>query len=367
MSGSVGHFRLFGIPVRFHLTFILLIVYLVVLALDKAQTAAATGFYLFALFASVLAHEVGHALVARRYGIRTLEIVMLPIGGLARLERRPEAREELWISLAGPMVNFGIAGLIFGYLALFSTIPPWEVLLKAADEHAMARIATANIILGVFNLLPAFPMDGGRILRALLARGRPEHDATRIAARVGMGLAAMMGLFGLLSMNFILVFIAFFVYVGAAQESMASTGRYLMRGEEVRAAMVTDFRTLRHSETIRDAADLLLATSQQDFPVMSADAVAGLLSRTALLRAMATQGPDAYVAGSMERKFVSVRPDMDLSEALPLLAKAGSCALVFEREKLVGLLTTENVSEFLVLRRITRGISTSHELDDVTT
>ena len=364
ISGSVGHLRLFGIPVRFHFTFVLLIIYLVVLALDKAESSSATVIYVIALFASVLFHELGHALVARRYGIRTLEILMLPIGGVARLEKQPQRKAEFWISLAGPMVNFVLAGLIVGYLAVFGKIPKLEDLTQLSDQHMMARIAAGNLILGLFNLLPAFPMDGGRILRAILSASRPEHEATRTAARVGMGMAALMALFGLLTTNFMLVFIAFFVYLGAMQESLASAGRHLMTGELVQSAMITDFRTLRHGDTIRDAANLLLATSQQDFPVLAADSVVGLLNRTALLRAMAHEGPDAYVAGSMERNYISLPPTMDLADAVPLLARAGSCALVMEGDRLAGLLTTENLSEFLVLRRISRGISQSPHLDD---
>lgn len=365
VSGNLGHLRLFGIPVRFHFTFVLLIIYLVVLALDKAESSATTVIYVFALFASVLLHELGHALVARRYGIRTLEIVMLPIGGVARLEKQPHRMTEFWIALAGPAVNFVIAGLLAGYLALIGKLPTVAELERTSDQYMLARIAAGNLILALFNLLPAFPMDGGRILRAILSASRPEHEATRAAVQVGMGMAALMALAGLLTTNFMLVFVAFFVYLGAMQESLVSTGRLLMSGELVQAAMITDFRVLHHGDTIRDAAELLLATSQQDFPVLAGDSVVGLLSRTALLRALATDGPDAYVAGAMDRNYISLVPDMDLAAAAPKLARAGSCALVMDGDHLIGLLTTENLSEFLVLRKIARNISQSPHLDDV--
>jgi Zn-dependent protease/CBS domain-containing protein len=364
--GSISGLRVFGIPVRFHFTFILLIIYLLVEATSNAQTSGATASYVVALFGSILIHEVAHALAARRFGIRTNEIVMLPIGGLARLERQAHRREEWWIALAGPVANLALGGLLMGYLAIAGKLAGMSELMKASDAPVLERIAVGNLVLGLFNLLPAFPMDGGRMLRALLAAGRPEDQATRIATRVGMVMAALLGLAGLLTNNFILVFVAFFIYVGNIYENMTSLGRSLMRGEQVRSAMVTDFRTLHHSDSIRVAADLLLATSQQDFPVLSGEAVVGLLNRTALLRAMATEGPDVYVAGSMTREFVSLSPDMDLADAAPLLAKAGSCAMVFEADKLVGLLTTENLSEFLVLRRISRGVSKSYVVDNVT-
>ena len=362
--GSVGRLRLFGIPIRFHFTFIILLIWLLVLAFGKAQSGAATSIYILGLFGSVLIHEVSHALVARRYGIRTLEIVMLPIGGVAKLERQPERMAEFWIAIAGPASNFVIAALLFGGLALTHRLVGINELAEPTDAHMLERIAAGNLLLAVFNLLPAFPMDGGRILRSLLARSRPEHEATRIAARIGMFMAALMGLYGLLNSNFLLIFVALFVYVGAMQESMVSAGRSLMRGEPVRAAMETEFRTLTHGQTIHDAAQLLLATSQQDFPVKAGDSVVGLLSRTALLRAMAREGPQAYVAGTMDRNFARVTPDMDLADAVPVLAKSGNCALVFENDLLTGMLTTENVSEFLVLRRISRGIHVSPDVEN---
>jgi len=193
-------------------------------------------------------------------------------------------------------------------------------------------------------------MDGGRVLRSLLARWRPEDEATRISAATGQALAILIGLFGLLSGNFILVFIAMFVYLGAQQEGATARGRLLAVGFPVRAAMVTDFRTLNHGDSIRDAGNLLLATSQQDFPVVHGGSVVGLLTRGALIRAMLSQGQDAYVAGAMDRNFVRLPPDMDLSEAFT--KTSGSCALVMDGENLLGMLTAENLSEFLLLRQI---------------
>jgi Zn-dependent protease len=352
ITGSLSFLTLFGIPIRLHLTFAILLVFLLVVGVSGSQSAATMVLYVLALFGSVLIHEMTHAVVARRYGIRTLEIVMLPFGGVARLERQPQKWEEMWISLAGPAANLVIAGALFAWLNLHHGLVPVEDLTKPSDGNLLMRIAAGNLILALFNLLPAFPMDGGRVLRAILATRRPEHEATRIAARIGMALAALMGLAGLLTMNVMLVFIAFFVYAGASQESVASTGQWLMRGEKVRAAMVTDFKTLHHSDSIRAAADLLLATSQQDFPIYAGDQVAGLLGRAALLRALAKEGPDAYVASCMDRDFVRLSPEEGLAEASTRLTGKGSCALVFENEALLGLLTMENLSEFLVLRRI---------------
>ncbi len=356
MPGSVSALRLFGVPVRFHFTFVLLLIFLAVAGWKGRQSVAADIVFVLALFASVLLHELGHAVVARRCGVRTLEIVMFPIGGVARMERTPRPRDELRIAVAGPAVNLVLAGLILAGLALWRgpAVAGPEALADPTDANLLERIAMGNLILALFNLLPAFPMDGGRILRSLLALRRPEEEATQIASRAGRTLAVLMGLFGLISMHFLLVFIAFFVYLGAAQEGQAALGRSLMEGLPVRAAMVTRYLTLAHGQTIGEAARLMLESTQQDFPVLHGDRVIGLLDRHRLLRAMASEGASAYIAGVMNREFPRLDPEMDLSAALPALA-AGPCALVMEGDRLLGLLTRENLSEFLVLRRLGMG------------
>ncbi len=361
IPGSVGAITLFGVPVRFHFTFVLLLVFLLFIGVGGNQSAATTALYIVGLFASVLLHELGHTLVAKRYGIRTLEIVMFPIGGVSRPERQPKAREELWIALAGPTVNLVIAIALLGWVATRQGFVALEQLKQPTDANLAERIALGNVMLWLFNLLPAYPMDGGRILRSFLALHRPEEEATRIAAGAGRALAVLMGLAGLLWSNFMLVFVAMFVYLGASQEGAAARGRIFTSGFPVRAAMITDFRTLQHGETIRDAGNLLLATSQHDFPVMHGDAVTGLLTRAALVRAMMSEGPDGYVAGAMDREFPRVSPDQPLSEALPLVSARGACALVMDQEDhLLGMLTSENLSEFILLRQATAAQSKLH-------
>jgi Zn-dependent protease/CBS domain-containing protein len=349
MPGTLGVVRLFGVPIRLHFTFVLLLVFLIFIGLGGKQTGAATAVYILALFASVLLHEIGHVLVARGYGVRTSEIVMYPIGGVSRLESQPKARQELLISTAGPLVNLLIAIILFATQRNFL---PLETLRIPTDANLIERIAIGNLVLGLFNLLPAYPMDGGRILRSVIAFWKPEDEATQIAASAGQFLAVAMGLFSLLSGNFLLMFVALFVYLGAQHEGAAAHGRSLTTGFPVRAAMITDFRTLSHGNSIREAGDLLLSTSQQDFPVMHGDEVIGLLTRSALMRAMLREGPDAYVAAAMNRDFPRVPPEMDLATALPLLSAAGSSALVMDGDRLVGLLTAENLYEFILLRQV---------------
>lgn len=340
-----------GVPIRLHFTFVLLLIFLIVIGLGSNQSPGNYTLFILALIVSVLLHELGHAFISSLYGIHTLEIVMFPIGGVARLGRPARPKEEFWIALTGPVVNLLIAGLIFTVLYTQHKTVNLFALDQPADANLVDRIALCNLILAGFNLLPAFPMDGGRMLRAVLSRLRSEYEATRIATWSGRMLAISMGLYGFIY-NPPLTFVAFFIYLGAANEGAASRGRSLSQGIPVRAAMVTEYRTLSHGNTIRDAANLLLSTSQQDFPVVHGDQVIGLLGRNALLRGMAVEGPDSYVAGFMEREFTSVAPDTDLSEILPLMAHAGACALVMQDGKLLGLLTTENLSQFLLLRSV---------------
>jgi Zn-dependent protease len=353
IPGSVGTVKVFGVPVRLHFTFVLLLVFLIFIGVGGHQSGATTALYIGALFASVLLHELGHAAVARRFGIRTIEIVMFPIGGVSRPERTPRPNEELWVALAGPVVNLGLAAALLGWVSLHSGILILQELRQPSDANLLQRIAYGNLMLGLFNLLPAYPMDGGRVLRAFLALRRPYEEATRIASSAGQMLAFVMGLAGLLSGNFLLVFVALFVYLGASQEGAAARGRLFTSGYPVSAAMITDYRTLQHGQTVRDAGNLLLATSQHDFPVMHGDAPIGVLTRANLVRAMLSEGPEAYVSSAMDRDFLRLAPDTPLSDALAKLSQPGIVALVMDSsDRLTGMMTPEHLSEFVLLRQL---------------
>ena len=350
-SGSLGSIRLMGVPIRLHFTSVLLLICLIGIGLTSNQSLTSYALFVLAVIASVLLHELAHAFVSWRHGIRTIEIVMYPIGGVARLERPPTPWEEFWIALTGPSVNLVIAGAIVAFFYSQHRAIDLFALTQPSDANLVDRIAIANLILAGFNLLPAFPMDGGHILRAVLSRLKSEYEGTRIATMSGRALAISMGLYGFIYMP-MLAFVAFFIYLGAASEGAASRGRSLTQGMPVRAAMMTEYRTLPHGATFRDAANLLLSTSQQDFPVILGDQVLGLLGRNALLRGLAQQGPESYIAGYMEREFTSVPPDKDLADVLPMMAHSGACVLVMEEGKLLGLLSSENLSQFLLLRSV---------------
>jgi Zn-dependent protease/predicted transcriptional regulator len=330
---------------------VLLFAFLLVSGLGGQRSSVAYVLYVGGLFLSVLLHEFGHALVARHYSIRTLEVVMYPIGGVARLDRKLDPVEELGVALAGPMVNLLLAGICWVLATSTNYAVNLDGISKATDETLAAQLFFGNIAMAAFNLVPAFPMDGGRILRAILSRFKDEEDSTRIAAWVGRMIAISLAIFALFSGHYLLVFAAFFIYLGAAQEAAASLGRVLTTGVPVSAAMVTEFHTLTHASTIREAINMSLACSQQDFPVLHGGEISGILSRNTLLQALAADGPDAYVVEAMDRHFLSLAPDLDLSAVLPVMARTGSCALVVQGDNLVGLLTTDNLSHFLALRR----------------
>jgi Zn-dependent protease/CBS domain-containing protein len=309
---------------------------------------------MIAVFACVVLHELGHSVVAQRFGIKVAEIVLYPIGGVARMEKLPKPHQELWIALAGPAVNVAIAGALFITLKLSGKLVPWDRMSPAAG-HWVQYLLLLNISLALFNLIPAFPMDGGRVLRAILGMRMGEYRATQIAASIGQLLAFVFGFFALKDMNIILMFIAFFVFIGAGQEALMYQGKALVEGLAVREAMITEFRTLPVGTSLGEARELLLRTSQTDFPIIHGDEIVGLLSRNALLHGLAEHGPTGYVAGSMERDFPTTSPDAGLEEiASEMQAGRAGCILVMEDSKLVGMVTKENLAELLIVRQIMR-------------
>ncbi len=302
------------------------------------------------VFLCVVLHEFGHALVAQRFGVQTREITLYPIGGVAMLQGRPKPYQEFWIALAGPAVNVVIALLLTGYLlATRHALPNFQIGLDPQGT-LVENLWRANVWLPLFNMIPAFPMDGGRVLRSLLAMVLPEVRATQIAASVGQLLAFGFGFYGLLQGNILLLVIALFVFLGASQEVQATIGFALVAGKKVADAMQTRFRTIESGASLEDAASMLLSGSQHDFPVVAGDQVLGLLSRTDIARGLASEGPTAYVAGHMDREFRRITADAPLEVAFEAFSEnEGAPILVMEEDHLLGMLTPENFSEFLML------------------
>jgi Zn-dependent protease len=349
--------RIAGIDVYVHVTFVMVIVWIGVIYWTQHQNPGAViegvGFIL-ALFACVVLHEYGHALTARRYGIRTRDITLLPIGGVARLERMPDVPvQELWVALAGPAVNVVIAAVLFIWVQASGIWQPLDRVDVASGAFS-ERILMANVFLAGFNLLPAFPMDGGRVLRALLATRMEYTRATQRAAQIGQGMAVLFAFVGLQG-NPVLIFIALFVWIGAGQEASMVQMKSSLAGIPVRRAMLTHFSTLKPANTLGDAADLVLTGSQQDFPVVDDGRIEGILTRSDLLTALSLKGRAAPVGDSMERKCPTAEAG-EMLDAVLARARSGQCHTVpiTERGALVGLLTMDNVGEFLMIQAAER-------------
>lgn len=342
---------MFGIDVYVHFTFLLLLVFLGFGYWSTTQRidAALVGVsYIVALFGCVLLHEFGHALMARRYGIQTRDITLLPIGGLARLERMPENPvQELWVALAGPAVNVAIALVLFVWL-LISRGANAGMEIAIGSGPIVERLLMINVILAGFNLLPAFPMDGGRVLRALLATRLGRRRATAIAANVGQGMAILFGIVGFFYNPF-LVFIAIFIYLGAQAEAGLVEMQSALGDLRVRDAMITRFRTLSTTDTLGKAVDELLAGSQQDFPVLEHDQPVGMLRRNDLVRGLSESRRDAPVAAFM-CECEPVNDSASLTRTVESMheTKCGTLP-VMQAGRMVGLLTLENVSETIMI------------------
>jgi len=354
-SYSIG--RVAGTDIKVHITFLLLLLWLGAGAYSAGGPAAALDSTVFtlALFGCVILHEFGHILMARRFGVRTPDVIVLPIGGVARLERIPDVpKQELLIAIAGPLVTLLIALVLYAGLRLFGSMPPVPALDMTIETPFAERLMAVNFTLLVFNLIPAFPMDGGRVLRALLAMRVGLVRATRAAGTVGQVLAVTMGLIGLAKGEPILVLIAFFVFVGAAAEASAVETRAAAQGLDVGHMMVTQFRTIPIHATLAEAVDLLLAGEQREFPVVdNLGRTEGLLTRDNLIRGLRERGPQSTVAEAMTSPAPTVAPTTPFQEGLERLRASGLPALpvVDGAGALVGLLTMDNISELLLIRR----------------
>jgi Zn-dependent protease/predicted transcriptional regulator len=367
-SWTIG--RIAGIKLRVHATFLILLAWLALV--DYRSTGTVTGALLgisftLALFASVLLHELGHALAGRRVGVPTRDITLLPIGGVARLEHIPDKpKQELGIALAGPAVTVLIV-LVLGLVLVLAGQPMILTPNAIARGNAgafLAQLMWLNVTLLLFNLLPAFPMDGGRVLRSLLALHRDYLQATEIAVRVGRAFALLFGVVGLF-VNPFLMLIALFIWVSAAAESSALHERSTLSGVQVKRLMVGDIRTLTPGDTLDEALRQVLTGFQHDFPVVEGEKVVGVLTRSALLAGLAKSGPASLVGASMDASFRTADPDEPVERALARLRECQCRTLpVLSGGRLCGVLTAENVAEFVMidaaLHTSARGTASEH-------
>jgi Zn-dependent protease/CBS domain-containing protein len=348
-------FDVAGTAVRVHFTFFLLLAWIGAAHWTRGGPAEAIDgiIFILLLFACVLLHEFGHIFAARRYGIRTPDVTLLPIGGVASLERMPEKpSQEIIVALAGPAVNLVIAVLLMVVLgARFDFTQMAQ--LEQAQTSLIGRVAAANVALLVFNLIPAFPMDGGRVLRAVLAIGLGYTRATRIAASIGQGLAVVLAIVGLMG-NPLLVLIAVFIFLAASGEAGYVQMRDYTRGYLASHAMITSFQTLSPSSTVDDAAQLLLRTTQKEFPVVDgAGTLRGMLTHEALIAALRTTGGATPVLDVMTRDVPTVPENGCLDAVFKVMQQRGGTrfvGVVDPNQRLLGYITAENLAELVMIR-----------------
>ena len=271
MRWSLKIAQVAGIGIFVHWTFFLLlawVVYSYMSAGEKGSVALEGVIFVLAIFACVVLHELGHAMTGRHFGVQTRDITLLPIGGVARLESIPEVpMQEFWIAVAGPAVNVVIAGVLLVIWFIAGDVARARDVTLVGGPF-VGRLIVVNVMLVLFNLLPAFPMDGGRVLRALLATRMSRVRATHVAATVGQFMAILFGIAGVFSGQWMLLFIALFVYLGAQAESHMVEMRSLFKGARVRDAMITHFRALREDDPIESVAQESSVSHQKNFPVL---------------------------------------------------------------------------------------------------
>ena len=365
MSWSIKLFSVWGINVRVHLTFVLILAWAAFAWSDSPGAGISGAIFgivaMLLLFGCITLHELGHSFLALRYGLRVRDIVLLPIGGVSQIEEMPnKPGQELAIAIVGPAISVAIAIVLFGISLLAgvqSSLASFDLsgsLVSLGWQGMLAYLAVANLILGVFNLIPAFPMDGGRALRALLAMRLDYRRATGVAVAVGQGLAMIAGLFGFINGNLILVLVAIFVWIGASQEVGMADVQDVLSGVRVGEVMTRQPLALVSSDTISRAVDLTLSTSQGDFPVLDGvdGRVIGLLTRDDLLRGLRSQGAATPVVDVMHTSFSVAGPNdpLLLTQRRMGADNVQVVPVVDGQKSLVGLLTATDIGEaFAVL------------------
>jgi Zn-dependent protease/CBS domain-containing protein len=358
----MASFKLFsvrGIEIKVHITFPLILVWAAVQFGFMGQAGFSLSGAAFGvvatllLFVCVVIHELSHSLTSTWMGYPVEDIVLLPLGGVSQIEEMPEGPgEELLMAIAGPLSNIVIAFLL-GLLSLFTPTSLFAGLRKIATDpmalgwgDMLPYLIVTNLALAAFNLIPAFPMDGGRVLRSLLATVMPQTQATDIAVRIGQGFAWLLGLGGLLTGNLIWILIAVFVYSGAAQEGRMARIRGILEGMKVHQAFSRNVQAVSPDDPVSRAADLTLESFQADFPVCDEGQIVGLLTHTDIVRALQRREPDAPIRNVMKTEFPTLQPDDGLFEVHQQMQQSGLDALpVLEDDHFAGLLTSRDVNE----------------------
>ncbi len=368
MGSALKITRIWGIDIQVHWSFILILFYGAFIYSRDASNVLAGAVYgilvILLLFVCVALHEFGHAITAKYFGVNVPHITLLPIGGVAQLDRMPRRPlQEFLIAIAGPAVNFVLAILLLPVAllavslsmragAISTTIPGLMNEVQSMSlTGLLLYLAGMNVMLGIFNLLPAFPMDGGRILRALLALRLRYVQATRIAVLVGRGMAILFAIWGISGGGIFLLLIAFFVYVGGRGELEAVESRYILKDFSARQALNKDAHILYTSEPISRAVDYIMTTYQGDFPVYDlGHNLVGVLTRPRLVATLRTQGQEGRIVDVMiPRSQVPVTTaNTTLADVWEKMMEAGSRVIIVQDQgQFLGLITLDDISELI--------------------
>lgn len=360
MKGSLDLGKIAGIKLSIHWTFIFILVYVFIVYYQMEQDPA-QGFMgvllVLALFVCVVLHELGHALTGRKFGITTRSITLLPIGGMARMEKFPQKpKQEVLVAIAGPLVNIAIAGLLYLVLYLFDSIPRLEGQQDLADLSGPVfwySLLVINVIIAVFNFIPAFPMDGGRILRGLLLYRYDREKATQIAAGIGQFLAVVFFISGFF-INLWLIFIGIFVFLGARAESEFEVTKAVLSGYKVRDVMMKKYAVLKPDDSLDTAVKTLLDGQAQEFVITEGDEVKGILSRNEIIDALSKGGKDTKVSEAMRTDFMTLDPDAELDKQFRKIMQSDSpIAPVLEDGEFLGIVDKDNIQEFIMVKKAT--------------
>jgi len=358
MKYSLSLGRPFGIKIAVHWTFLLLILWVVAVNIrqgaDTAQVIISILFIL-ALFVCVTLHELGHSLTARRYGIETRNITLLPIGGMANIDDMPEKpKQEIVVTASGLIVNVIIALLLW---VIISIIPGYtfDTNLEAiTGQNFLILLMYVNLFIAAFNLIPAFPMDGGRILRAVLSFRFDRIKATRYAMIAGQGFGVIFALVGLFINPFLFV-IGIFVVIGARLEYTQVRYRSLLVDYKAQDILMEEYSTLQQDELLKNAVDLLLKSAQTGFLVKEDDEIVGILSKNDIINGLSKHGQEVPVREVMTTGFKHVDAATPLRDIFKTMQREKLDILpVFDGQKLIGVIDQDNIQEFIMVQSALR-------------
>ncbi|MDP2175208.1 MAG: site-2 protease family protein [Bacteroidota bacterium] len=346
--------KFFGIKVQIHWSFLILLSWIVISNVRSGSGTVQTLWsilFVLTIFLCVTLHEFGHALAAKRFGIKTKDITLLPIGGLARLESIPEKpREELIVAIAGPLVNIAIVLLLYPLIHFTTDITSTiSSLTSITSQNFLFNLMFINLWLAIFNLIPAFPMDGGRVLRALLAFRLERHKATAIAARIGQMLAVGFIFLGFFSNPF-LVLIGLFIFLGAQGETEYTQAKSMLKGYTVNDVIMKQYQTLSPNDTIKEAVALLLNGQSKSFLVIDNEQVLGTLNRDEIIKALSSEGENSSINHVMNKEIVALKAETPLEDAWQIIQQHKMLMPVYSYNQLIGTLDTENILEFIMIK-----------------